>query len=82
VYGPIPSRISVTEVGLAHEPSVRNIDEAVRDRHANLHVFDFIAVFVRPPYACPDAFARRVNPRMAGGIFSKGEASEPAGLHG
>ena len=56
---PVPARVAVAEVGLADELAVRDVDQVVRDRDADLHALDFVAplILVRPPDA------RRLRPR-------------------
>ncbi len=77
---PIPTRVAVAEVGLAHELSVGDIHQIARDRDADLHVLDFITplVLIGPPDARADAFARGVNPGTALGILAEGKAAEAA----
>ena len=81
---PVPAGVAVAEIGLAHEFSVRDIDEIVRNRHADLHALDFVAplVLVRPPDARADSFAGGVDPGTASRIFAKREAAESACFEG
>lgn len=46
VDGPIPARVTVTEIGLAHEGPVRYVDETIRNCHMNLHIRDAVAPLV------------------------------------
>src|ERR1700730_6762468 len=82
LHQPIPTRVAVAKVGLAHELSVRYINKVFRNFHADAHRLDFVfpLVLVGPPDARAFSFARRVDPRPANGIFAEGDATEPAGL--
>jgi len=40
---PVPARIAITEISLAYELSVGDIDQAVGNRHADLHAFHLVA---------------------------------------
>src|SRR5215469_16890795 len=84
MYPPIPSRVAIAEVRLAHELSIRHIDQSVRDRDTDLHILDLVAplLLVRPPNACPYAFARGVNPGVTCGILPESKTTEPARLGG
>lgn len=77
---PVPPRVAVAEIGLAEESSVRDINQTIGNRNTDFHALHFVAplVFVGPPDAGADAFARGENPRMAFGIFVEGEAAEAA----
>src|SRR6266700_1791118 len=79
MHQPVPSRVAVAKVGFAHELSIGNIHKAIRDRHADFHAFHFIVplVLIRPPYACANAFAGGVDPRMTRLVTSKGKTTEP-----
>src|ERR1700749_3502331 len=80
MHHPIPARVSVAKISLAHKLSVGNIYKVIWDSNTNLHALNLIAplVFVGPPDARSYAFARGVNPWMARCICSKGEASKSA----
>ena len=82
LHQPIPTRVAVAEVRLADKLSVRNVNEIVRNRDADLHRLDFVAplVLVRPPDAGAFSLARRVNPGPASRIFTEGNATKPARL--
>ena len=84
VNQPIPARVAIAQVGLAHEFSVGDIDQAVGNRHADFHALHFIAplVLVRPPDAGAGLFARGVDPGMAGRVFAEGDSAKAAGLDG
>src|SRR5215831_14829108 len=82
MHGPIPSGVAVTQVGLADKLAVRNIDEIDWNGHADIHAFDLIVplILVRPPHQGTWAFARAVDPGMAGRVIFKRETAEPTGL--
>src|SRR5215831_13825638 len=84
MHPPIPSRVAIAEVSLAHELSIRHIDQSVRDRDTDLHILDLVAplLLVRPPNACTNAFASGVNPGVTRGIFPESKTTEPARLGG
>src|SRR5882762_9929565 len=75
---PVPTGVTVAEIRLADELSVRYVSQAVRDGHANLHRLDFISplILVGPPDAGALAFARGEDPSAARRIFGKGKAAE------
>src|SRR5262245_39135887 len=80
MHKPVPARVAIAKAGFAHEFTIRNIDQIIRDSDADFHALDFVAplIFVGPPDAGTNAFTRGVNPRMARLVFPKGEAAEPA----
>src|ERR1700760_1246951 len=77
-HGPVPTSVSVTEVGLAFKLSVRYIHQAIRDGNADLHALDLVAplVLVRKPDARSIIFARGIDPRVAFGVLSKNHSTK------
>ncbi len=75
---PIPARVAVAQILLAQKPPVGNIHQVVRHGDVHLHILDFIAllIFVRPPDARANAFARGRNPMPARRVFAKADAAE------
>ena len=71
---PVPARVAVAQVRLAHKFSIRNIHQIVGHRHTDVHRFSTSSrhwsLFGHHMLA-PDLFARRVDPHMPRGSFLK-----------
>src|SRR5581483_8163528 len=82
VNGPVVARVAIAQVSFADKPSVGNIGERTGNGDVQLHALDFIAllVFVGPPDAGADAFARGRDPVPPGGVFAKADAAKTARL--
>ena len=79
---PVPARISIAQIGLAHEPAVRHIDQPVGNGDADVHLLCLIAplVLVGPPHAGPVALAGGGDPDAACRILLESQSAEAANL--
>jgi hypothetical protein len=77
---PVPAGIAITEIGLADEFAIRDVDEIVGDRDAQLHLLDLVAplVLVRPPDAGSLPLTRGVDPVPPFGVRPESNPTESA----
>src|SRR4051794_27736501 len=84
LHQPVPARVAVTQIRLAHELAVGDIDESIGDGDADLHRLDLVVplIFVGPPNAGADALAGGVDPRAAGRVLLESDGAEAASFDG
>ena len=81
LHQPVPTRVAISQIGLPQKLSIRNINEVVGYRNADLHRVNFVPplVLVRPPVARADVLAGGGDPVAAGRILLERNAAKPRG---